>query len=188
MEQYKAKLVEAYEQLSDEDAVNEQVQADLNKQFMLDVPTLRPQGEFWAEESTTKIDVRQLPNRMRGYGDQPIYEDVAQFTVHIPFDGDPGVFNVWPSIYNGTSVSGEIVGNELLLIFLLVMQGQDLQGNIDAAIRQVTSTLAHLREHMLVFEQGLNIALAQAVMLRKQRLQMRPGGFTTCEFPLGRPR
>jgi len=83
LEHYKAKLVEAYEQLSDEEAVDEQVQSNLKKQFMLDVPVLRPQGEIWAEEGIAKVDVRRLPNRMPGLGDRPIYEDVPQFTVHV---------------------------------------------------------------------------------------------------------
>lgn len=184
LEHYKAKLVEAYEQLSDEEAVDEQVQSNLKKQFMLDVPVLRPQGEIWAEEGIAKVDVRRLPNRMPGFGDRPIYEDVPQFTVHVPFDGDPGVFGISPSIFGGVSVSGEIVGNELLLTFLMVMPGQDLQGNIDNTIRQVSSTLSHLREQMLVFDQGLTVALAQAVMLRKQRIQMRSGAVHNLRIPI----
>jgi len=45
LEHYKARLVEAYEQLPDEEAVDEQVQANLKKQFLLDIPTLRPQAK-----------------------------------------------------------------------------------------------------------------------------------------------
>jgi hypothetical protein len=184
LEHYKAKLVAAYEQLSDEEAVDEQVRSNLKEQFMLDVPVLRPQGEIWAEESSTKVDVRRLPNRMPGLGDRPIYEDVSKFTVHVPFDGDPGVFGISPSIFGGASVSGEIVGNELLLTFLMVMPGQDLQGNIDSSIRQVNSTLSHLREQMLAFDQGLTVALAQAVMLRKQRIQMRSCAVHNLRIPI----
>jgi hypothetical protein len=184
LEHYQAKLVEAYEQLPDEEAADEQVQAGLKQRFMLDVPSLRPQGEIWAEEDTVKVDVRRLPNRMPGLGDRPIYEDVPQFTVHIPFDGDPGVFGISPSVFGGASVSGEIVGNELLMKFLMTMPGQDLQGNIDSTIPQLNSTLAHLREQMLVFDQGLAVALAQAVMLRKQRIQMRSGAVHNLRIPI----
>jgi hypothetical protein len=55
LEHYKAKLVEAYEQLPDDQAVDEQLQANLKQEFLLDVPVLRPQGEVWAEESIAKI-------------------------------------------------------------------------------------------------------------------------------------
>ena len=184
LEHYKAKLVEAYEQLPDDQALDEQLQANLKQEFLLDVPVLRPQGEVWAEESIAKIDVRRLPNRLPGLGNRPILEDIPEFTVHVPFDGDPGVFAIAPSIYGGASTSGEIVGNELLLTFLMVMPGLDLQGNIDNTIRQINSTLSHLRQQMVVFDQGLNIALAQAVMLRKQRIQMRSTAVHNLRIPI----
>jgi hypothetical protein len=52
----------------------------------LDVPVLRPQGEHWVEERTAKVDVTRLPNRMPGFGNRPILEEVPEFTVHVPFD------------------------------------------------------------------------------------------------------
>src|SRR5271169_2563677 len=173
LEHYKAKLVQAYEQLSDEEAVDEQVLKNLKGRFWLDVPVLRPQGEIWAEQSTAKIDVRRLPNRLPSLGNRPIMEEVPEFTVHVPFDGDPNVFGIAPSIYSASPASGKIVGQELLLKFLMVMPGFDLQGSIDSTLRQINSTLRHLREQMVVFSQGLDIALSQAVMLRKQRIKMR---------------
>ncbi len=184
LEHYKAKLVEAYEHLSDDEAVDGQVQANLKKQFLLDVPVLRSQGEIWAEESIAKVDVRRLPNRLPGLGDRPIYEDVPEFTVHVPFDGDPDVFGIAPSVYSQSPASGRIVGHEILLTFLMVMPGLDLQGNIDNTIRQINSTLAHLREQMVVFQQGLDIALAQAVMVRKQRIQMRSSAVHNLRIPV----
>jgi hypothetical protein len=57
--------------LSDEEAVDEQVQSNLKKQFMLDVPVLRPHGEIWAEEGVAKVDVRRLPQSNAGPGRSP---------------------------------------------------------------------------------------------------------------------
>jgi hypothetical protein len=184
LEHYKGTLVEAYEQLSDDEAVDAQVQANLKRQFLLDVPVLRPQGEIWAEESIAKVDVSRLPNRMPSFDGRPIYEDVAQFTVHVPFDGDPDVFGIAPSVYSQSPAAGQIVGHEILLTFLMVMPGLDLQGNIDRTILQINSTLAHLREQMVVFQQGLDVALAQAVMVRKQRIQMRSSAVHNLRIPV----
>ncbi len=36
-----------------------------------------------------------------------LLEDVPQFKVHVPFDGEPGVFAIAPSVYDGSSTSGE---------------------------------------------------------------------------------
>lgn len=44
--------------------------------------------------------------------------------------------------------------------------------------------LSHLREQMLVFYQGLTVALAQARMLRKQRIQMRSGAVHNLRIPI----
>ena len=137
-----------------------------------------------SDSSPFTIPVTSVTRRIAQKGNRPVFEDVPQFTVHAPFDGDPAVFGISPSAFGGASVSGEIIGNELLLTFLMVMPGQDLQGAIDSAIRQVNSTLSHLREQMLVFDQGLNVALGQAVMLRKQRIQMRSGAVHNLRIPI----
>jgi hypothetical protein len=112
LEHAKDQLVEAYKQLSDEEALDDQAQTNLKRQFLLDVPVLRPPGEFWAEEGAAKVDVTRLPNRMPSFDGRPIYEDVPEFTVHVPFDGDPNVFKIAPSAYSQSPAMGEIVGRE----------------------------------------------------------------------------
>ena len=65
-------MVQAYEQLPDAEALDEEIQKNLEAQFLLDVPVLRPQGEQWAEESTARVDVTRLPNRMPSFDGRPI--------------------------------------------------------------------------------------------------------------------
>lgn len=184
LEHYKANLVRAFEHLSDAEALDEQVQQNLKERFTLDVPVLRPQGEMWAEQSATKVDVRQLPNRLPVPGGRTIMEEIPKLTVHVPFDGDPDVFDIAPSIYGGSPASGEIFGQELVLEFLIVMPGFDVQGSIDRTLGQINSTLRYLREQMIVFSQGLDIALHQAVMLRKQRMQMSSSTIHNLKIPI----
>ena len=45
-----------------EEAVDGQVQSNLKKQFMLDVPVLRRQGEIWAEGGVAKVGVGGVPS------------------------------------------------------------------------------------------------------------------------------
>ena len=176
--------MQVYEQLPDAEALDEEVQKNLKAQFLLDVPVLRAQGEQWAEEGIAKVDVRQLPNRIPGFGNRPILEEVPEFTVHVPFDGDPGVFNVAPSLYNGSAVRGEIVGNEILLTFLQAMRGMNLQRYLDDTLRQINFSLNYLRGQTIVFQQGLDAALARAVMLRKQRLETRTRAVSSWQIPV----
>ena len=49
----------------------------------------------------------RIPNRIV-FGSGPIMEDVTELTVHIPFEGDPGVFNIAPSAYNSRIAEGEV--------------------------------------------------------------------------------
>jgi hypothetical protein len=152
LEHYKSKLVEVFDQLPDEEALDENMQSNLKAQFLLDVPTLRPQGEMWAEQSTVKVDVRKLPNRLPGLGGRPIFEEIPEFTVHVPFDGDPDVFEIAPTIYGGAGVIADVADHELQMKFQVVMPGWDLQGSIDRTVKEIDSTLRHLREQMLVFK------------------------------------
>lgn len=179
-------MAQAYEELPDAEALDEEVQKNLKAQFLLDVPVLRPQGEQWAEESTVKVDVRHLPNRLPSFDGRPIYAEVPQFTVHVPFDGDPGVFDVAPSVFNGQIVQGEIVDHEILLTFRQVMPGMKMQRFLDDALRQINFSLNYLREQKVVFQQGLDAALAMAVMRRKQRLEARAQAVSGFQIPVKR--
>jgi TIR domain len=184
LEHEKARLVQAYEQLPDAEALDDEVQKNLKAEFLLDVPVLRPQGEQWVEERTAKVDVTRLPNRMPGFGNRPILEEVPEFTVHVPFDGDSGVFKIAPSRYDGSSIHGQIVGNEILLTFLQAMPGMNLQRSLDDTIRQINSNLTYFREQTIVFQQGLDAALARAMMSRKQRLELRSNAVSSWQIPL----
>ena len=173
LESQKARLVEAYEKLPDDAALDESAMKRLKAEYMLDVPTLRGAGEMWAEQGNAMIDVRGAHNRIFLDYSNPIMEEVTELTVHVPFDGDPGVFNIAPSAYNSRIAVGEIVGSELLLRFQIISANFDVQAQIDRELAQVNWALNYLREHMVVFDQGLEGAIRQAVMVRKRRIDTR---------------
>lgn len=173
IESQKARLVRAYEKLSDDDALDETVIKQLKAKYMLDVPTLRPAGEMWAEQGKAMIDVRGAHNRVFLDDSNPIMEEVTELTVHVPFDGDPGVFNIAPTAYNSRIAFGEILGNELLLRFQIISANFDAQAHIDRELTQVNWALNYLREQTVVFDQELESALRQAVTARKRRIDTR---------------
>jgi hypothetical protein len=94
-----------------------------------------------AEQTAGPDEIHLAPS----LGDRPIMEEVPEFTVHVPFDGDPDVFGIAPSICSVSHASGKIVGQELLLKFLMVMPGFELQGSIDRTLGQINSTLRKAR-------------------------------------------
>ena len=64
-------------------------------------------------------------------------EDVTELTVHIPFEGDPGVFSIAPSAYNSRVAEGEVEGNEVLLRVVVIDGSYDVQAHIDREVAQI---------------------------------------------------
>ncbi len=172
LENSKRRLKAAYLTLPDNEALDEDAIQRLKHEYMLDVPVLKT-GEMSYEENKTKIDARRLPNRIFFPGGGPVMEDATELIVHIPFDGDPGVFNVAPSAYNSRIAEGEVVGQELLLRLTVVDSNYDIQGHIDREVQQINWALTHLREKDAYFSRELGAVLAQAVANRKRAMESR---------------
>ena len=172
LEGQKNRLKEAYLALSDNEALDEDAIQRLKAENMLDVPVLKT-AEMSYEENKTKIDARRLPDRIFFPGAGPDMEDAAELIIHIPFDGDPSVFNIAPSAYNSRIAQGEVVGQELLLRLIVVDSNYDIQGHIDREVQQFNWALTYLREKHEYFSQELGAVLAQAVAKRKRAMESR---------------
>ena len=168
----KAQLKAEYDRLPDNDATDETVVQRLKAKWMLHVPLLKA-SEMSYEERKSKIDARRLPNRIFLPGTGPVLEDATDLIFHIPFDGDPSVFDIAPSASNSRFVEGEIVGQELLLHMTIVDSSYDIQGHIDREIQQVNWALTHLREKDAYFSQELGAVLAHAITNRKRVMESR---------------
>jgi len=184
IENRKAHMVEKYKILSDEDALNEEVIKALKQQYLLDIPVLRPTTEMWAEEGTTRIDARRLPNRIYFDTSRPIMEEVPEYIVHAPFDGDPRVFDIAPSAYNSRIAVGEVVGQEVILRTALIMPEFNIQSEIDNQISQINWALRSLRESMAYFDQELEIAIRQAIQTRRRAIDSRAQSKATLNIPI----
>jgi hypothetical protein len=172
LEDKKIRIKAAYLALPDSEALDNDVIQRLKAEYMLRVPVLKS-AEMSYEENKTKIDARRLPNRIFLPGARPAMEDATELIIHIPFDGDPGVFNIAPSAYNSRIARGEVVGQELLLRLTVVDSNYDIQGHIDREVQQINWALTHLRERDAHFSQELGAALAQAVEKRKRAMESR---------------
>jgi len=173
LEDKKIRLKAAHLALPDNEALDDDVIQRLKTEYMLNVPVLKA-AEMSYEENKTKIDARRLPNRIFLPGARPVMEDATELIIHIPFDGDPGVFNIAPSAYNSRIAKGEVVGQELLLRLTVVDSNYDIQGHIDREVQQINWVLTHLRERDAYFSQELGAVLAQAVANRKRAMESRP--------------
>jgi hypothetical protein len=172
LEDKKKRLRAEYRRLPDEQALDEGTIQSMKSEYLLQVPVLRAE-EMSYEEGKTQIDARRLPNRVFFGGSGPVLEDALLLTIHIPFDGDPGVFNIAPSAFNSRVAEGEIVGQDLVLRITVVDGNYDVQGHIDREIQQIKWALTHLREKEGYFLQELGGVLAQEVQQRRRAVESR---------------
>ena len=185
IESQKQRLKEAYVHLPEDQALNEEVIGRLKSEYMLRVPILKT-DEMYCVEGKTRFDVSRMPNRIF-FGSGPVMEEVTELTVHIPFDGDPGVFNIAPSAYNSRIAEGEIVDNEVLLRVVVIDSQYDVQAHIDREVAQINWALTHLREKNAYENQELESGLRQAVAQRKRSIESRVDVVANLRIPVRQP-
>jgi hypothetical protein len=182
IEHQKQRVKEAYLRLPDGEALNEATIQQIKAEYMLDVPVLKT-GEMYCVEGKTKVDVSRSPNRIF-FNRGPVMEDATELTVHIPFDGDRGVFDIAPSAYNSRIAQGEIEGKEVLLRVVVADSAYDVQAHIDREVAQINWALSHLREKHEYVSQELEVALRKAVSTRKSSIEARGSVVGKLKIPL----
>jgi hypothetical protein len=182
IEAQKQRLKEAYQRLPEDQALEEDVIGRIKSEYMLDVPVLKT-DDMYCVEGKTKVDVSRMPNRIV-FGSGPVMEEATELTVHIPFDGDPGVFNIAPSAYNSRVAEGEVMGNEVLLRVVMIDSNYDVQAHIDREVAQINWALTHLREKKAYENQELESTLRQAVAQRKRAIESRGNVVGKLKIPL----
>ena len=146
VESQKAKLKQAYEALPDDKATDETFTQEWKRQFMLDVPSLKP-DRWEADERPTET------------------------VVYVPFEGDPSVFKLSPSAFNGTIAVGEIVDHDLLITVSSPIQNFDVAGHVKREIVNVEWRLNNLRGSTEHLNLQLEIGLRESMAARKRVIE-----------------
>jgi TIR domain len=138
----------------------------------MDVPSLNTNAMTY--------DDHELDSPVRGPYGQSITKG---FLVHIPFDGDAGVFQIKPNATDGTAVVGNITENELVLSVVPPTDDYDLDAHIKRELAKVDFRLFHLRASTEYLDQQLNITIAQCVARRKKAMETRAGMVSKLGIP-----
>jgi hypothetical protein len=144
----KDKLKKAYEALPDDRALDDSYARDLKKQYMLEIPRLRP-DEWTSEQKETSPHSTEI-------------------IVYVPFDGDPSAFGIKPSAFNGSVSTGEIVGHELLIGVTPPTPDFDVAGFVKKEIGQIEWRLNSLRGSMEHMNQQLEATIRGCIAARKR--------------------
>ena len=153
VEERRGLLNVAYDALPDDEALDEARTQALKKKFMLDVPTLRMND--WTSER------------------EEISPYATEITAYIPFDGDPAVFYVQPSAFNGMLAYGEIVGHEILVRIRPNSANIDIPANVRNQLKEVEWRLNSLRGSMEHMSQQLEITLREGMQRRRRMIENR---------------
>lgn len=172
----------AYEALSDEDAVNEAVVQKLKAQFALEIPVLcRDRMDY--EENHRRLSFNEFSGRNIIGAPGQAMRDVTEYVIHVPFEGDPKVFDLTPSAYNGTVALGEIVGHEILLRLSIDNPNIDVQGLIDHELEKIDWRLRNLRGSTAHLEEQLNYTLGMCRAARRRMIEAQANATVKLNVP-----
>jgi len=115
-EHQKHELKAKFEQLSQRDLEDDTLAARLVEEFSINVPTLS-EAEKYATTKEKQIDVSGDPTRFIRDRSRPFYKTGTEVTIHVPFQGDPGLFDVQPTSFNLNPPFGDVEDHELLLVY-----------------------------------------------------------------------
>src|SRR5919198_5356511 len=157
--------------------------------FAVACPMLKTDDVWMEEPKRVKIDVSG--DRGRYFSDP--YSDLARnypgerIVVHVPFEGDAGVFKLQPSSFTTVWPRGRIASDELLLT---IDYPQDQPPNVDGPtkefIRRVSQYLDWSRQQIDSFNSTLEQEARRAIEARRQRVEQRDVELAKSPIPMRR--
>jgi len=131
------------ERLSEDE---EKLAAEIAASLTMDLPTLDP-SQVYQTDRQVQLDARALPNRFVFNRSRPVPVDGTEITIHIPFTGDPSMFDVCPSHHNLNPPIAEIdaTNSEILLIYRTAEDNLPIKARYEATLRDISQHLEWLR-------------------------------------------
>jgi hypothetical protein len=164
--------------------------AALAHHFSVACPELQT-NDVWREPVTdVKVDVSW--DRSRYFSDP--YSNLARnfpgyrVVVHIPFDGDTGVFSLRPSSFTFNPPRGRVKDDDLLLTIEYARDSQpNIDGEVNAFIGTASQWLGFAHGDIDLFNRTLEQQALQAIEGRRQRIEQRDAQLAQSTIPERRP-
>jgi hypothetical protein len=164
--------------------------AALAHHFAVACPELQT-DDVWREPvKDVKVDVSG--DRGRYFSDP--YSDLARnfpgyrVVVHIPFEGDAGVFSLRPTSFTFNPPRGRVADGHLVLTIEYARDSQpDIDSEVNTFIGSVTKYLGFARADIDSFNATLEEQARQAIEGRRQRIDQRDAHLARSSIPERRP-
>jgi hypothetical protein len=143
------------------------VASRLIEEFSINVPALDEEKKY-ALTKETQVDVSRDPRRHILNRSTPFYIGGTEVRVAIPFQGDPAMFNVRPTMFTLNPPIGEINGHELHLVYTLTEAGFDVDAATSRTIGQVKQYLQSQQGSAEQLKRELQQLVNSLIQKRKQ--------------------
>jgi len=141
--------------------------AEIVKQFALDVPVIQDEKIHVADYGEAQVDVSHEFNRYIPDRSRPFYVPGTKTVIAVPFTGDAELFKVQPNTFTLTRPFGQIVRNEIRLTYT------QAKPDADAIKREYTKTVQEIKQY-LDWQRGSADELSQQlIQLVRQKVSER---------------
>lgn len=142
-------------------------------EFRIIVPVLH-QGpdDIAMSHKETKIDVSQEPMRAIFDRSRPFYVDGTEYTFHVPFEGDPGLFKCSPSTFlTSGPPKGAVEDHEVILTYSQLKHDADaLRASLDQDLTAIVKHLGWIAQDVREFNERLPETVRTRIEARRERL------------------
>jgi len=138
--------------------------------YSLDPPILDPDNKSISAPSDVDIDVSRDPMRAIFDTEEPSFIKGVMVTVSVPFSGDPEFFKYTPNPYDYGSPHGEVIGQEVHLIYQQTERDADaLRREISRRISDIQKYLGWVKSNIDGFNKEFEPFIREVIRRRKQK-------------------
>lgn len=185
---YEAVEAESEDSLQQADA--DEWAAALAHHFAVACPSLQ-NDDVW-REPVKEVTIDVSGDRGRYFSDP--YSDLSRnfpgyrIVVHVPFEGDPGVFSLRPSSFTLNPPRGRVMDSDLVLTIEYARDTEpDIDGQVNNFINSVSQWLGFARRDSDAFNSPLEEEAHRAIEARRQRIEQRDAHLAKSSIPERRP-
>jgi len=162
--------------------------AALADRWAVDCPALRS-AEMWQDEpKEVQVDVRYDHGRAVYDRSQPVMWPGFRVVVHIPFDGDHGVFELRPNQYSHNPPRAEVRGQDLVDV---IEYPRETPVDIAARAQHLASTveqwLGWARSQIGAYNASLEAEARSAIVHRRESITSHQAHIAATGLPVGPP-
>jgi len=146
--------------------------AEIVNALTMEVPVLDESGIYQSDRQV-ELDAKGLRNRIVFNRSRPVPVDATEITIHVPFKGDPNLFDVRPSQYSGNPPFAEIDGRnaEILLTYRTVDASFNIRAQYEKTLQEIKQYLEWLRPAATQVD-GLKQTVLAGIAKRKQAAEV----------------